>query len=127
MKHNAEFQRLQQQAGIVFMAPGGGSMAMDYLPEGVKHDFSLACDAQPGLVTASSSGIPAFLTNYMDPNVIMTLIAPMRAAEILGEAQKGNWITDNAMLTIVEYTVEVSSYDEYSTRGSTAAKFYLNN
>ena len=126
MKHNAEFQRLQQQAGIVFMAPGGGSMAMDYLPEGVKHDFALACDAQPGLVTASSSGIPAFLTNYMDPNVIKTLIAPMRAAEILGEAQKGNWITDTAMFPIVEYTGEVSSYDDYSTSGSTGANANFN-
>lgn len=126
MKHNAEFQRLAQQAGIVFMAPGGGHLAMDYMPEGVLHNFGMACDAQPGLVTASNSGIPSYLSNYMDPNVIKVLLAPMRAAEIIGESQKGDWVTDTATFPIVELTGEVSSYGDFSENGSAGANANFN-
>lgn len=125
-KHNAEFQRLAQQAGIVFMGPGGSPLAMDYMPEGVAHNFSMACDAQPGLVTVSNSGIPAYLSNYMDPNVIKVLLAPMRAAEILGESQKGDWVTDSATFPSVELTGEVSSYGDYSENGSSGANANFN-
>lgn len=126
MKNNAEFQRLAQQAGIIFMGPGGQPLAMDYLPEGVSHNFGMACDAQPGLVTVSNSGIPAYLSNYMDPNVIKTLIAPMRFAEILGEAQKGDWVTDTATFPNIELTGEVSSYGDYNNNGSAGANANFN-
>ena len=38
----------------------------------------LILDAQPALVTQSNSGIPAFLSNYLDPKVIEVLVAPMK-------------------------------------------------
>ena len=126
MKHNPEFTRLMEQAGIVFMAPGGGTMAMDYLPEGMTHNINLAMDAQPGLVTVSNSGIPSYLSNYLDPNIIKVLTAPLRAAEILGESQKGDWVTDTATFPIVEMTGEVSAYGDYNNNGSSGANANFN-
>ena len=41
----------------------------------------LAQDAQSQLVTVSNAGIPAWLSNYLDPKLIEVLVAPMRAAE----------------------------------------------
>ena len=52
MINQYDIQRLAKDAGIHF--PG----AMDFLPAGVSHDMSLAMDAQPGLITVSSSGVP---------------------------------------------------------------------
>jgi hypothetical protein len=76
-------------------------------------------DAQPTLVTVGNSGIPAFLTTMIDPNVIRVLQAPMKGAEILGETRKGTWVDQTAMFPIVELTGEVSSYGDYSENGST--------
>src|SRR4051812_22503766 len=51
--------------------------------------FSMAMDAQPGLITTSNAGIPAFLANLMDPEIVRVITTPMRAAEIFGERKKG--------------------------------------
>jgi hypothetical protein len=107
-------QALQQQAGIHFMGVdaclqkrGGAAVAMD---------------AQPQLVTVSSSGIPAFLTTFIDPKLIEVLVTPNKAAEIVGEEiKKGDWTTDTAMFALVESTGEVSSYGDYSNEGRTGA------
>src|SRR4051812_2056476 len=42
----------------------------------------IGMDAQPTLITAPNAGIPAFLTNLIDPQVIRVLTAPMRSEEI---------------------------------------------
>ena len=78
----------------------------------------LAMDAQPELVTLSNSGIPAFLSTYIDPKMIEVLVAPMKATEIVGqETKKGDWTVETAMFPIVESTGMVSSYGDYSETG----------
>jgi hypothetical protein len=81
-------------------------------------DHSVAMDAQPTLVTTSSAGIPAFLTNYMDPEIIRILTTPNKAVSILGENKKGDWTTQTAMFPVVESTGEVSSYGDFNNNGS---------
>ena len=82
----------------------------------------LAMDAQPALVTVSNSGIPAFLSTYIDPKVIEVLVAPMKATEIVGEeTKKGDWTLETAMFPIVESTGMVSSYGDYSETGIAGA------
>lgn len=108
----AVFQTAARDYGVVF--PG----AMDFLPENVRHDFNLAMDAQPSLVTVSNAGIPAFLTNFIDPDFIRVLVTPMKAAQIIGENKKGDWTTLTAQFPVVESTGEVSSYGDYSNNGS---------
>jgi hypothetical protein len=82
----------------------------------------LAMDAQPELVTTSNSGIPAFLSTYIDPKVIEVLLAPMKATEIVGEeTKKGDWTLETSMFPIVESTGMVSSYGDYSETGIAGA------
>lgn len=82
----------------------------------------LAMDAQPELVTISNSGIPAFLSTYIDPKVIEILIAPMKATEIVGEeTKKGDWTLETSMFPVVESTGQVSSYGDYTEAGIAGA------
>jgi len=92
-----------------------------YVEPQFAHDFQLAMDAQPSLVTTSNAGIPAFLANYLDPEVIRILVSPMKIAEIVGEAKKGDWTTLTAQFQVVESTGEVSSYGDYSNNGQSSA------
>lgn len=81
-----------------------------------------AMDAQQGLVTVSSSGIPSYLTNYIDPETIEVLFAPNEAANVMGgsggEVQKGDWTTITATFPIIERTGEVSTYGDFNNNGS---------
>ncbi len=82
----------------------------------------LAMDAVPELISVSNSGIPAFLSTYIDPNVIEFLIAPNKATEIVGqETKKGDWTMETSMFPVVEYTGMVSSYGDYSETGIAGA------
>lgn len=102
-----DFEKLAQLAGIHFM----GSR-----PQFLNRD--VAFDAQPSLVTVSNSGIPAFLSTYVDPKLIDILVAPMRASNVVGaEVKKGDWTTTTSMFPVVESTGEVSSYGDYSNNG----------
>lgn len=92
-----------------------------YIEPQFAHDYQLAMDAQPSLVTVSNAGIPAFLANYLDPAVIRILVSPMKIAEIVGEAKKGDWTTLTAQFQVVESTGEVSSYGDYSNNGQSSA------
>jgi hypothetical protein len=83
-----------------------------------RHDFNMACDAQPQLVTVASSGIPAYLSFYLDPDVLHILTAKNEAANIFGEEQKGSWIDSTAIFPVVERTYEVASYGDYANSGS---------
>jgi hypothetical protein len=80
--------------------------------------ISVACDAQPELVTTSNAGIPSYLTNYLDPRLIPVLVQPMKAAQILGETQKGNWLTNTVQFKIREFVGEVSSYGDFNNNGN---------
>lgn len=92
-----------------------------YIDPALAHDINLAMDAQPGLITVSNGGIPAFLANYMDPEVVRILVSPMKATEIVGEAKKGDWTTLTAQFQVVESTGEVSSYGDYSNNGQSSS------
>lgn len=112
MKQNIDLNMLASRFGIV--VPG----AQGILDKDVSHDYNLAMDAQPTLVTVSNAGIPAYLSNYLDPEMIRVLVTPMKAAEILGETKKGDWTTQTAQFPIVESTGEVSSYGDWNENGS---------
>ncbi|OZI59939.1 major capsid family protein [Bordetella genomosp. 11] len=115
MQRHADFQRLEQVFGIFF--PG----AMDYLPKDFRNNFQMAMDAAGPLVTTPNSAVPSFLTNYVDPELTRVLTTPMKAAQILGEAKKGDWVTLTATFPVVESTGEVSSYGDYSNNGVAGA------
>ena len=108
---------LAMDAGIHFM----GIEAQLQLPE-VARSIRLAMDAQPALITTSNAGIPAFLSTYIDPKLIEILVAPMKAAEIVGEEiKKGDWTTETEIFPVVESTGETSSYGDYSNNGVAGA------
>lgn len=88
-----------------------------HLPQGVRVE-AIAQDAQIATVTTPNGGIPSYLLNYMDPKIIDVIVAPMKAAEIVGETKKGDWTTETATFPVVESTGEVSSYGDYSENGS---------
>lgn len=111
---NKTFQKLAQDAGIVFM---GGQKKL--LTDDVSR--TLAMDAQPALTTVGNSGIPAWMLTYVDPKLIDVALQPMKAAEIFGEVKKGDWTTETAMFMMVEPTGEVSSYGDYSNNGVSGA------
>lgn len=81
----------------------------------------LAMDAQPALSTTPNTGIPAFLTTLIDPEVYRILFSPTQAAEVLGETRKGTWVDQTAMFPVVEATGEVSSYGDYNENGRAGA------
>lgn len=85
--------------------------------------MAMACDANPGLITVSNAGIPAFLANYLDPRIIDILLAPMRAEEIYGSVKKGDWTTLTAQFPVGEMTGEASSYGDYSNNGQSSVNF----
>ena len=115
---NPVLQSLRAQAGVHFM----GEPNLDFQKKGIAHNFEIAMDAQPTLVTVSNAGIPAFLSTYVDPAIIEIIVAPMKAAEIVGdEVKKGDWVTETAMFPIVESTGETSSYGDYSNNGVAGA------
>lgn len=107
---NQTFNQLERDAGIVFM--GGGKKLMDD-----KIAAALAMDAQPGLTTVGNSGIPAWMLNYVDPQLIEVILQPTKAAEVFGEMKKGDWTTETATFMTVEPTGEVSSYGDYNNNG----------
>jgi hypothetical protein len=84
-------------------------------------NLAMAMDAQPTLITAPNAGVPGYLTNLIDPDVIRVLVGPMRAAEIFGETKKGDWTTLSTQFPVVEATGETSSYGDYNNNGSTGA------
>jgi hypothetical protein len=85
------------------------------------HGFDplLAMDApQYELATVPSASIPYFLANWFDPKTIATLLSPMMAAVIVGEAQKGDWLTATAMFGTIEAVGDTASYDDYGMGGA---------
>ena len=104
--------------GIHFHQAG---QVQGFIPSHLAMDADLAMDALPTLVTTTSSGVPAFLTNYVDPKLIEILVSPNKAAQILGENQKGDWTTPTAFFPVVESAGEVSSYGDYNTNGEVTA------
>jgi hypothetical protein len=91
--------------------------ALGYVADEYRHDYRLAMDAQPQLVTTPSGGIPSVLTTMVDPQVLEVIFAPTKAAEILGEVRKGDWSTRAIEFPIVEATGEASTYGDFEENG----------
>ena len=104
----SDLAHFERSHGIVLRPYG----VRDFLPP------SVAMDAQPQLVTTNNAGIPAFLSTYIDPEVIRVLITPNQATDILGERKVGDWVTTTAMFPMVESLGEVSSYGDWNNNGS---------
>lgn len=97
---DATIAALQDKAGIYFMGSPHARVA----------------DAAP--ITMPNGGIPALFTTYVDPQLIEVLVAPMRAAEIVGsETRKGDWTMDTATFVMVESTGQVAAYGDYNENG----------
>ncbi|WP_210245926.1 major capsid family protein [Methylobacterium sp. WL19] len=88
-----------------------------YATPDMKRDYTVAMDGLPPGLTAANAGIPAMLTTTIDPNVITVRFTPTKAAEILGEQKKGDWLQDTIAFGVVEHTGEVSSYGDYANNG----------
>ncbi len=101
--------------------------AEDFLAEHTTPGLRVGMDAQPGLVTTSNAGIPAFLSSYVDPKLIEVLVSPNKAAEILGEQRKGDWLTETALFPMVESTGETSAYGDFAENGRVGANVQFEN
>lgn len=93
----------------------------DAIGMSVQRPAGFGMDAQPQLITAPNAGIPAFLTNLIDPQVIRVLVSPMRSEEIYGSTKKGDWTTLTTQFPIVESAGEVSSYGDFNNNGNASA------
>lgn len=114
MQETQLIERLAR-AGIV-LAPGVRNVSTP------SSDFAMdAADLTPHLVTTPNSGIPTYLTTFVDPKVIKVLAAPTKAAEIVGETKKGDWTTLTAAFIQAEPTTFVATYGDYSADGSSSA------
>jgi hypothetical protein len=112
---NKHLELLRDSAGIIFMGQPDMDLQQKNLPT---KNYALAMDAQPTLITTSNSGIPAFLSTFVDPKLIEVLVSPMKCAEIVGdETKKGDWTTKTAMFELVESTGEVSTYGDHNENG----------
>jgi hypothetical protein len=118
-KNFAKYYGIGVDSGEAFLQP-----AVDIRRPGIAMDDALqmAMDApvnllQAGLVTMGNAGIPAYLANYLDPEVVRVFTAPLKAVEIFGEQKKGDWTTDTAQFPLIESTGEVSSYGDDDDNG----------
>lgn len=96
-------------AGVTDVSTPASQYAMD------------AASLTPTLVGTPNAGIPSFLTTYVDPKVIEVLVAPMKAAEIVGESKKGDWTTLTATFIQAEPLTKVATYGDYSADGDSSA------
>jgi hypothetical protein len=95
--------------------------AQAFLQKGWGDNFHMAMDAQPQLVTTPSSGIPAFLTTIIDPQILRIRQANNNAAKIFEEVKKGTWVTESAIFPVVERGGNVTSYGDMENGGQTTA------
>ena len=105
----------EREQGIIFPE------AKAFLEPEWGDNFHLAMDAQPQLVTTPSSGIPAFLTTIIDPQILRIRQASNNAAEIFTEVKKGTWVTESAIFPVVERGGNATSYGDMENGGATTA------
>jgi hypothetical protein len=118
----------QEDFGIGVGVPGLQALDMaDSKPAMDAKNRLLAMDAaptnalQPQSILISNGGIPAFLTNYIWPEVVRVLTSPMVFAQILGEKKVGDWTMRSTQFPVVESTGQVSSYGDKSNSGRAGA------
>lgn len=115
-KQQAAIAHHERNFGISFDEEIHAKPQMFCRPEW-KKDYNLALDAQPQLVTVANNGIPAYLTFFMDPDILRILTAELEATAIFGEQQKGSWTDAALIFPVVERTYEVSSYGDFTENG----------
>jgi hypothetical protein len=123
MRQNPHVKLLASRFGIVFDG------AMDYRDSqaGRIAEAQLLSDAAPTnllqaqQVTTGNSGVPSYLVNFLDPELTRVLTSPVEAANIFGEAKKGDWTTDTASFPVIESDGQVSSYGDLSNNGLAGA------
>lgn len=94
-------------------------MAMDSLRASNQWVF----DAQPVTVTAQNVGIPAYLANLLDPQMVRVLVYPMKSEQAYSAVKKGDWTTITAQFPMVETTGVTASYGDYSNNGSAGSNY----
>lgn len=115
------------EAGITFDERLGAISLMHKPAQDVRmfqgeKGWQFAADAQPELVTSPNAGIPAYLTNVVDPRIINVVVSPMKATQIVGsEEKKGDWTTTHAQFISVELTGETTAYGDFNNNGSSNA------
>ena len=92
-----------------------------FLDKDWANNFNMAMDAQPSLVTTPSSGIPAFLTTIIDPDILRIRQANNNAAMIFEEVRKGTWVNESAIFPVVERGGNITSYGDFENGGATTA------
>ena len=76
---------------------------------------------QSGMVTIANAGIPNYLSNYLDPEVVRVITTPLKAVDIFGEVKKGDWLMDSAQFPLLESVGEVTSYGDDNDNGLVGA------
>lgn len=109
------FRRLALDHGVHF---GRNPADLKFMTAAWQRSFAHDATAQSALVTVANSGVPNMFLTYVDPKIIPILVAPMRAAQIAGEAMKGDWTTEVEMFITGEQTGETSAYGDYSESGT---------
>lgn len=92
-------------------------------PAGAIAEARMAFDAQPTLTTDPNSAVLAMLTTTIDPEVYKVIYSPLEFADMLGERKVGSWLDETRAFPVVEYTGEVSSYDDYVNNGRVGVNF----
>lgn len=72
---------------------------------------ALAMDA--ALTTAPNTTVPAFLLQYVSPDVIEVLTAKRAATKIFSERKVGDWTTANYQYPAMEYVGSTGPYADY--------------
>lgn len=73
---------------------------------------------QSGAVLQGNAGIPAYLSQYLDPEMVHVVTAVLAAVDIVGsEVKKGDWTTDSALFPVNEALGETSVYGDFAKSG----------
>lgn len=123
-RQHKDIALLAEHFGFVF--PGAfeyrdSSMGMDAARELLTMDAAPPNALQQPLITGMNAGVPAYLSNFIDPKLTRVITSPVRAASIFGDQRKGDWVTLTATFPIIESSGEVAPYGDYNTNGSTGA------
>ena len=95
----------------------------ELMKDGWRSNPKLAMDAQPQTVTAQNVGIPAYLANLLDPQMVRVLVTPMKAAVVYSEVKKGDYTTVTTQFPTVESTGEVAPYGDYNNSGMVGSNY----
>ena len=76
----------------------------------------VASDA--ALTTLPNAGVPAELTQYIDPLVIEVLTKPRRARLLFNEVKKGDWTTSHFKFRVDELVGTTVPYSDYASGGA---------